>query len=65
MKLVKVQDHPDLVKDMDSKAVLNNNYAALLEYKNQQRMVNEVDSLKTDVQEIKIIMNKVLELLNK
>lgn len=65
MSLVKVQDHPDLLKDTNSKAVLNNNYAALLEYKKKQKMANEIDSLKSDVQEIKELMNKVLNLLDK
>lgn len=65
MSLVKVQDHPDLLKDTNSKAVLNNNYAALLEYKKKQKMSKEIDSLKSDVQEIKELMNKVLNLLDK
>ena len=53
MNIVKVQDHPDLVKDMDSKAVLNNNYASLLEYKNKQKMMSEMDEIKSDIVEMK------------
>ena len=65
MKLYKVEDHPDLVKDMDSKAVLNNNYAALSEYRKKQQMQKVVQSLKEDVQDMKQTLNKILSLLNK
>lgn len=65
MKLYKVEDHPDLVKDMDSKAVLNNNYAALSEYRKKQQMQREVESLKEDVRDIKFTLDKILSLLNK
>lgn len=65
MNIVKIQDHPDLVKDLDSKAVLNTNYAALLEYKNKQRMINEMDAIKCDIMEMKNIMNKLLSMMDK
>jgi tetrahydromethanopterin S-methyltransferase subunit B len=65
MNIVKVKDHPHLVKDLDSKAVLNTNYAALLEYKRKKQMEEEVKSLKTDVSDMKDTLNKILSLLNK
>lgn len=65
MNIVKVQDHPDLVKDMDSKAVLNTNYASLLEYKKKHQMSKEIDSLKSDVSEIKNLLNQIVSSLNK
>jgi len=65
MKLYKVEDHPDLVKDMESKAVLNTNYAALHDYRKKQQMQKEVQSLKEDVQDMKQTLNKILSLLNK
>jgi hypothetical protein len=64
-KLVKVQDHPHLVKDMESKAILNTNYAALLEYKRRKQMEDEVNSLKEDVQDIKQTLNMIVSMLNK
>ena len=63
--LVKIKDHPDLVKDMDSKAVLNTNYAALLEYKKKQQMQSEIENLKSDVSEIKQLLNKIISSLDK
>jgi len=65
MNLAKVKDHPHLVKDLDSKAVLNTNYAALLEYKRKKQMEEEVKSLRGDVQDMKESLNKILSLLNK
>jgi uncharacterized protein YeeX (DUF496 family) len=65
MKLYKVENHPDLVKDMESKAVLNNNFAALSEYRKKQQMQREVESLKEDVRDMKDTLNKILSLLNK
>jgi len=65
MNIVKVKDHPHLVKDLDSKAVLNTNYAALLEYKRKKQMEEEVKSLRGDVQDMKESLNKILSLLNK
>ena len=65
MKLAKVEDHPNLVKDMDSKAVLNTNFAALAEYRKKKEMQEEVQSLKSDVQDIKSTLNTILSLLNK
>lgn len=60
MDLYRITDNPDLVKDMDSKAVLNTNYAAYLEHVNKQKMAKEVTELKNDIQEIKELLNKVL-----
>jgi hypothetical protein len=65
MTIAKVKDHPHLVKDMNSKAVLNTNYAALLEYKRKKLMEEEVQSLRGDVQDMKDTLNKILSLLNK
>ena len=64
-KLYKVEDHPDLVKDMESKAVLNTNYAALLEYRKKQAMIQDIDGLKSDVSEIKEMLNFIVSSLNK
>jgi hypothetical protein len=64
-KLYKVQDHPDLVKDMNSKAVLNTNYAALLEHKKKQKISQEIDNLKKDVSEIKDTLKLLVSMLNK
>ena len=65
MTLYRIDDDPDLVKDMDSKALLNTNYAAYLEYKKKQKMENEIQDLKNDVGDIKQMLNSIVSLLNK
>ena len=60
IKLAKVKDHPHLVKDMESKAVLNTNYAALVEYKRKKQMEEEFNSLKSDVEDIKKMLQALL-----
>jgi len=60
MKLAKVKDHPHLVKDMESKAVLNTNYAALVEYKRKKQMEEEFNSLKSDMEDIKKMLQALL-----
>ena len=60
MKLAKVKDHPHLVKDMESKAVLNTNYAALVEYKRKKQMEEEFNSLKSDMEDIKKMLQVLL-----
>ena len=64
-ELLKVKDHPDLIKDMKSKAVLNNNYAALLDYKKKQQMEEELKNLKSDVSEIKDLLGSIVMMMNK
>jgi hypothetical protein len=63
MKLYKVEEHADLVKDMDTNAVLNTNMAALLEHKKKQQMKKDIDSLKSDVGDMRIMLNKIFSLL--
>jgi hypothetical protein len=65
MKLYKVQEHANLVKDMDSKAILNTNTAALFEYKKKQEMQKDIDSLKSDIGEMKQLLNKIFTMLEK
>jgi hypothetical protein len=60
MNLYKVKDHPHLVKDMESKAVLNTNYAALVEYRRKKQMEEEFNSLKSDVEDIKKMLQALL-----
>lgn len=65
MKIYKVKDHPDLIKDMDSKAVLNTNYAALMEYKKKKKVEQDIDSLKNEMKDIKNMLSVIMKNLNK
>lgn len=66
MTKVKITD-TQYVRDIHSKAILNTNKAQLDEYKVKKNMmakVNEINTLKQEVSEIKDIMNKILALLS-
>lgn len=65
MKLYKVENHPDLVRDMNSKAILNTNYIALQEYKKKKQMADELETLKSDVSEMKELLKSVMLMLHK
>ncbi len=43
MKLMQVEDHPHLVKDMDSKALLNTDMAGLSAYKKRKMATQELE----------------------
>ena len=71
-KTIPVQDFPGLVRDKISHAVINSNTTAYKEYietakqlrKRQQmldNMINEVSSLKNDMQEIKTTLQLLLQ----
>jgi|APCry1669188879_1035177.scaffolds.fasta_scaffold115586_2 hypothetical protein len=69
---LKVIDHPDLVRDAESKAILNTNLSELDKYKQereQRRKLNEIaqsyDQLKDDVDSIKNMLQQILGHMNK
>lgn len=67
-KYLKVKDRPDLVRDVESKAILSTDLRALQEHREKKRLfkqllekTNEVDQLKNDVQEIKAMLQQLLQ----
>jgi len=66
MTKVRITD-TQYVRDIHSKAILNTNRAQLDEYKVKKNMmakVNEINTLKEEVSEIKNTMSKILALLS-
>ena len=68
MKYAKVKENPELIRDMNSKAVLNTNQTALQSYKKKREKQNEIQSavddinnLKQDVNELKTLMQRLLD----
>ena len=64
----KVRDHADLIKNSDSKAVLNTNVRSLDKYREERekliklsRVVEETDKLKEDMADIKSMLRQLLE----
>ena len=62
ISLVPVSNHPRLLRDKNSKALINTDIAALKEYKNRKKIAEDVDILKNEVQELKHL---ILLLINK
>jgi archaellum component FlaC len=71
MSLVKVNDSP-FVRDTNSMALFNTDVSAKNDYESKTRMMmnqkrelntvrEEIDGLKSDVLEIKVLLNKLLE----
>lgn len=65
---IKVKDHPNLVRDRKSNAILNVDNNALNKYKQERErllklksVVEEQEKLKNDVSEIKQMLTKLLE----
>ena len=62
ISLVPVNNHPRLLRDKNSKALINTDIAALKEYKNKKKIVEDIDILKNEVRELKHL---ILLLINK
>jgi len=62
-KEVLVEDNPDLVKDLDTGAVINTNSSALYQRRLQMEIASkkdaEIESLRADVEELKQLVKKL------
>jgi hypothetical protein len=72
MKFLKVKDHKDLLRDPNSKAIVNHDNEALNKYKEERALrlklsgiANDYDQLKSEVSEIKDMLKLILERTNK
>lgn len=70
--LVKIKDNEDLVRDLNSKAILNINKNALLKdqmyqekLKKQKEMESSINSLRDEVSSLKSDISKILEMLSR
>lgn len=68
MKYIKVKDHPGLVRDSGSKAILNTNKTELDKYRDERdrklraaKAIDEVEKLRSDVDEIKEMLQQLLK----
>jgi hypothetical protein len=68
MKYAKVKENPELIRDMNSKAVLNTNLTALQAYKKKrekqqeiQSAVDDINNLRQEVNELKTLMQRILD----
>ena len=65
MKTLKIKDEEELVRDVNTQAVLNNNMSSLEKYKarrNKEReMSSDVQTLKNDMKEIKELLQQLIK----
>jgi hypothetical protein len=67
-KYLKVIDHPELVRDTKSKAILNVDSSGLNKYKEErnfrmklQNVVEDNDQIKKDISEIKELLERLIK----
>ena len=65
---MKVRNHPDLIRQVESKAILNVDNRSLNKYREERErqmkiaeVVKENSSLKAEIAEIKSMLNKLIE----
>ena len=62
---INVEGEPDFVKDMETGAILNTNRNEIQQAKARKKarlqQQNELDNLKQDVSDMKIMLSKILE----
>jgi len=67
-KYIKVLDHNELLRDVNSKGIINIDNTAMNSYKQERefklklkKIVNDYDRMKSDIEELKILIKKLLE----
>lgn len=67
MEYKKVEGHADLIRDLESGAIINNDktaYQSYIELRNQKlKEKSRIDRLESDVNEIKSLLHKLLDKL--
>lgn len=74
-KYAKVQGQPGLVRDKNSNAIINTNSSSIDQARKRKQawreaqqkneaITSEIDTLKSDVQEIKSLLKQILEVSN-
>lgn len=67
-KIAKVEENPDLVRDLGNQAILNTNTNALAAYKMRKQKekeisqsLNDINIMKQDINELKTLMQRILD----
>lgn len=60
---IKIEDTPDLVKDINSGALLNTNVQALEAYRKRREKLNKVDTLENRVASLEETINELKSLV--
>jgi predicted adenine nucleotide alpha hydrolase (AANH) superfamily ATPase len=67
-QFAKVKENPDLVRDMNTQAILNTNVDALKAYKKRRQKekdisdsMNDINTMKQDINDLKTLMQRILD----
>lgn len=65
MKTLKIKDHEELVRDVETRAVLNTDLTSLQRYKARRQKLWEKDQefqeMKTEISELKALLHQLIE----
>jgi CRISPR/Cas system-associated endonuclease Cas3-HD len=66
---LQVKDHPNLVREIKSKAIINTDTKALKQYLDKKALLLEkeqkIDNLEKDIKDMKNILQQILEKIDK
>jgi len=67
MKIAKIKENKDIVRDLDSNAIIFHQPDTSVDKKRQffNKQAEDINNLKNEVSELKQTMNKILEMLTK
>jgi cell division protein FtsL len=67
-QFAKVKENPDLVRDMNTQAILNTNVDALQAYKKRRQKerdisdsLSDINNMKQDINDLKTLMQRILD----
>ena len=63
INIVPIQDQPDLVRDLGSKAILNQNRIHIDNYERQKRVLDTAKNQTEEIQQIKQDLSEIKQLL--
>ena len=63
MKTIRVKDHPGLIRDPVSKAIINIDQEAYNDHKNRKNMQTKVIELQNEMEEVKNSLREIKELI--
>ncbi len=62
-KYLKIEDRSDLIKDVETGAILNTSISALEAYKKQRSHLSKINTIENDVNHLKSDINEIKGLL--
>ena len=61
--MMRVENHPHLYRDADSKGIINTDIASLQEHRNKRKMTQDIVTINNDINDLKNDMSEIKNLL--